>query len=818
MKYITEINKKADAINFTLTGNNITDSNRLLTKITNENTLNPQADNIMEIKELAGNLLLIDVVSSFVQREFSSPDSSKVSETPYEIDTSDILYNLPSFYRWMIDNEYYDNKLEDYYDINGTTDRLSILDMAASIIKWERDLTHDYTSLILLLEKYFIKARTEHYIEGLSEYIETPQILFFTLALYFAMSEKKEYRRKKVEEFYWVLSTLKVSLATPMLANLRKPNASLTSCFIDEMGDSLLGIMNTVTNAAEISKNGGGVGINMDAVRPLGGEIKGIKGVAGGVNSFMGLLDNVESAFAPTEISLEVRGGALQHTRLVDRIATAFNQQGRRKGAITVSLAAWHKDILPFIESQLVSGLEHTKCRNIFTQVGIPDLFFKRYLADNKATWTLLDGDEVQKKLGRLFKRAGLSSIRLHEMWGEEFEKAYAICEANLGTPLGTERDKLNHYTQIECRDLLLAIIKSYYESGKPYINFVDTINKYNPNPHIGKIKSTNLCVESFSATKVGELTHCCNLVSLVLSRITTPEELEKCTRIAINLLDNSIELGNPPLPSARKHNELLRTIGLGTLGLADWLAYNSIRYSDIETDKEVGDENTPFIKKWGKGTALSIINKLYDDIAYYSVSESINLAKEKGSYPAYKGSTWSKGHIMSRPLQWYKENSYQYSRWKELGKELDKHGIRNSHLLAIAPNTSSSLIQMCIPSILPPFKKFYSDKSGNGNRPVVPAYLDTKLWFYETKHQISPFTIIKMCQNIQRWTDTGISMELLFNFATQGIENNKQMAYIRDAIIEAWKGESKAVYYVRFEKKEDSDIGNNTVCESCAS
>jgi ribonucleoside-diphosphate reductase alpha chain len=452
---------------------------------------------------------------------------------------------------------------------------------------------------------------------------------------------------------------------------------------------------------------------------------------------------------------------------------------GRRAGAITVSLDIWHLDVPEFLEMQTENGDQRRKAYDIFPQLVISDEFMRRVIT--KEDWTLIDPYEVKQKL----------NIELAELWGEKFEAAYQEIEANLG-------DTLTLYKRINARDLFKTIMRSQVETGMPYLAFKDTINQANPNQHEGYIPGVNLCCESWSNVTPGKLAHCCNLDSLNLANIKDSELGEIC-EIAVRLLDNTIEITLPPFEAAKDHNDRYRTIGVGAMGLADWLAKRQKTYSD-----------------------LADINTLFENIGYYCTYASMKLAQERGAYPAFAGSEWSKGHLIgAKPLEWFLKHGQNGDRWQQLSEDVKTYGIRNSHITAIAPNTSSSLVQGCTASVLPTYSRFFYDKWAKGSVPIAPPYINQGFWYYQENKTLDQKKVIEVVATIQQWIDTGISMELIFNL-NQGIyfpdqpERSIKAKDIFETLIMAWQKGCKAVYYIRTVQK-DGFKDSVDDCSACA-
>lgn len=661
--------------------------------------------------------------------------------------------NYYKFVKKAVSNGLYDKKIIQDYT------KAEIEEMGKEI-NLDYDYGYDYAAMNLLSRRYLIKQN--------GKLFELPQEMYATVSLLLAAPEKPEERLKYAKKFYHRLASRKISLATPILLNLRKPDGNLSSCFIGAMDDSLTNIDWNEDALAQISKNGGGVGINVSRLRANGSWIKGHKGASGGV---------------------------IPWVKKINDIAIAVNQLGSRAGAITVALDVWHYDMLDFLEIQTEAGDPRQKAFDIFPQFVSNDVFMERAKRKNKQ-WTLFCPFEVKEKLGH----------DLAVLHGEEFRAAYEECEAS---------EELELKQHVKANELFKKMLKVVIEAGLPYVFFKDQTNKVNPNKHAGMIGNANLCVESFSnfkPSKVGEKKiskdlskithtaeageyHVCNLVSQNLAILEELDDIKENTEMSVRILDNTIELTAPPIPEAARHNSIYRIIGVGAMGLADYFAKKNIIYDKkghIEADK------------------------LFEFIGFHAVKTSHELGKERGSYPMFEGSEWSKGIAFGKDIEFFKDRDctgyITNEQWIELLKVLPE-AMRNGGLLAIAPNTSTALMMGATASILPIYKKFFMDKASSGTVPVVPpAFGESTLWSYKESKNIHPKDVIKLVSNIQSWTDQGISMELLINLNRDTPWTAKEL---KDLYFQAWESGCKTVYYVRsISKKENAE----EACESCAS
>lgn len=643
----------------------------------------------------------------------------------------------------LTDLKLYDERLLSYTDEE--------LKELSKYIDPTRDMVYDYAGANMLVSRYLIKYNGRTF--------ELPQEVFMVISMMLALNEEKEERINVVKEFYEALSLRKLSLATPILANLRIPKGNLSSCFITAIDDNIESIFYNIDSIAKISKNGGGVGVNISRIRAKGSMVNGYYNASGGVIPWI---------------------------RIINDTAVAVNQQGRRAGAVTVALDTWHLDIETFLELQTENGDQRGKAYDIYPQVVCSNLFMRR--VKNNENWTLVDPYEVRKIFG----------VELCELYGYEFEELYEKIEKD-------ERIKLKKV--LPAKELFKSIMKTQLESGMPYIFYKDRANEMNHNSHRGMIGNGNLCMESFSNFKptvefketqegnisirtneMGEI-HTCNLISLNLAELNE-QELEKYVALAVRALDNTIDLTVTPLKESNKHNLLYRTIGIGAMGLADYLAREYMIYEE----------------------AIDEINNIFEKIALYSIKASALLAKERGVYEAFKGSKWDRGLFYGKDSEWYRKNSKFKEEWAEAFYLVESYGLRNGELTAIAPNTSTSLLMGSTASVIPTFSRFFIEKNQRGAIPRTVKYLKDRAWFYPEFKNVNPITYVKIMAKIGSWVSQGVSMELLFDL-NKGIKAKD----IYDTLMAAWEEGCKTVYYIRTIQKNTNNIAEKEECESCS-
>lgn len=620
---------------------------------------------------------------------------------------------------------------------------------ASRFIVAERNHLYSYAGLDLLLSRYVI--HTHH---GVA--LESPQEMYLGIALHLAMLEEPSVRMDWVRRFYDMLSLQQVTMATPTLANARKPYHQLSSCFIDTVSDSLEGIYRSLDSFAKVSKWGGGMGLYFGKVRATGAAIRGFEGAAGGV---------------------------IRWIRLVNDTAVAVDQLGVRQGACAVYLDAWHKDLPEFLQLRTNNGDDRMKAHDIFPAVCYPDLFWKLAKEDLDAPWFLMDPHEIEMVMG----------YALEDFWGEEWEKRYRACVAE---PRIDKR-------VIPVKEIVRLILKSVVETGTPFAFYRDTVNRLNPNPQAGMIYCSNLCTEiaqNMSAvesvrteikteagdtvvqvtTRPGDFV-VCNLASLNLGRIdvTSHEELRSVVRTAVRALDNVIDLNEAPLAYARLTNGKYRSIGLGVSGYHHMLAKNAVR--------------------WESEEHLAFVDDVFSRINYAAIEASSDLAAEKGSYGCFAGSDWQTG-------DYFRKRGYESEAWQELAAKVRAQGMRNAYLLAVAPTSSTSILVGTTAGVDPIMKRFFLEEKKGAILPRIAPDLSMKtFWYYKSAHTVDQNWSVRAAGVRQRHIDQAQSVNLY-------ITNDFTFRQVLALYIKAYEEGVKTIYYVRSKSLEVEE------CESCSS
>ncbi len=652
------------------------------------------------------------------------------------------------------------------------------LDDLNDYIDPKRDLQFTYLGIKTLYDRYLLKDKDNNP-------IELPQHLFMAVAMFLAQNEFDS--QSWAKRFYDIISKFEVMVATPTLSNARTPRHQLSSCYIGSTPDNIEGIFDSYKEMALLSKYGGGIGWDWNLVRGMGSYIDGHKHAAGGIIPFL---------------------------KITNDIAIAVDQLGTRKGAIAVYIEPWHIDIKEFLDLKKNSGEERRRAHDLFPALWINDLFMKRVQEDG--IWTLFDPYEAGE---------------LSSLYGEEFEKRYLELE---------KRDDIVK-EQVLAKQLWKEILRSYFETGSPFLAFKDNANRANPNAHAGIIRSSNLCTEIFQNTapnhykikiifedgsielfeeddiveidggikkrakKITALdtiggkgiyivekekfdgeTAVCNLASVNLSKVNTIEDIKRVVPIAIRMLDNVIDLNFYPLKKVKDTNLETRAIGLGVMGEAQMLAEHKI--------------------EWGSDEHFRKIDEIMESISYYAIRASSDLALEKGAYPNFEGSNWSKGIL---PIDLANEEAcklidrgglFGYTHdWQELKEKVKRDGMRNGYLMAIAPTSSISILTGTTQAIEPIFKKMWYEENLSGVIPVTAPNISLDTYpYYVSGYDLDQRLLVRAAAIRQKWIDQGQSLNIFIRL------DKASGRYLNDIYMEAWRLGLKSTYYLRSQSPEE--------------
>ena len=704
----------------------------------------------------------------------------------------DLYHKVTTFTGYNHLREYFERGEKEGRIVLGLKEKYDLDDLN-DYIKPERDLQFTYLGIRTLYDRYLLKDK-----DGVP--IELPQHLFMGVAMFLAQNEFDPQTWAK--KFYDILSKFEVMAATPTLSNARTPRHQLSSCYIGSTPDNIEGIFDGYKEMALLSKFGGGIGWDWTQVRGMGSYIDGHKHAAGGIVPFL---------------------------KIANDVAIAVDQLGTRKGAIAVYIEPWHIDVKDFLDLKKNSGEERRRAHDLFPALWINDLFMQRVANDEM--WTLFDPFEVKELTG---------------LYGEAFEKRYLELEQG-------DEDIVREC--ISAKWLWKEILRSYFETGNPFLTFKDTANRANPNRHTGMIRSTNLCTEIFQNTapnhyktlviyedgtqesfeeeemvtvdngmtkpakKITALdsiggkqiwivekekhdgdTAVCNLASVNLSKVHTKEDMARVVPIAIRMLDNVIDLNFYPLAKVKKTNEKTRAIGLGVMGEAQMLAEKKIA--------------------WGSNEHLMKIDEVMESLSYYAIESSSNLAIEKGRYPNFEGSDWSKGIF---PIDKANEDAcklvnrgglFGYTHnWDALRKKVQTDGMRNGYLMAIAPTSSISILTGTTQAIEPVYKRKWLEENLSGLIPVTAPKISTENWaFYTPAYDLDQNILVKAGAIRQKWIDQGQSLNIFITL------DKASGRYLNEIYMNAWKLGLKSTYYLRSQSPESTnDVEDRSQeCHGC--
>ncbi len=512
-------------------------------------------------------------------------------------------------------------------------------------IDQSRNELFEFFGLRTLYDRYLLKNPETR------DVIETPQ--FFWMRVACGLSESPA----EAIELYRLFSSLEYVPSTPTLFNSGTRHEQLSSCFLlDSPQDSLESIYKKYSDVAMLSKFSGGIGIAYHRVRSQGSLIRGTNGHSNGIVPWLKTLDSSVSA---------------------------VNQGGKRKGAACVYLESWHADIEDFLELRDNTGDEARRTHNLNIANWIPDMFMERVQADE--VWSLFDPKTVP---------------HFPDLYGEEFEKAYAAAEeAGL------------YVRQVKARDLYARMMRTLAQTGNGWMTFKDASNlKSNQTADPDNVVHlSNLCTEIIEVTSDNE-TAVCNLGSVNVSRYVKNgefdfEKLHRNVRLAVRQLDRVIDLNYYAIPSTAESNSRWRNIGLGLMGLQDVFFQLRLPFDSEE--------------------ARRMSAKIQEEIYYAALDASSDLAREKGAHPAFAETRAARGELQ---FDFWGVVPEDPERWNALRAKIKEVGLRNSLMIAIAPTATIASIAGCYECIEPQVSNLFKRETLSGDFVQVNKYLVQEL------------------------------------------------------------------------------------------
>ena len=559
--------------------------------------------------------------------------------------------------------------------------------------------------------------------------IEKPQEAFMAIAMHLAI--KEENKLDWAKQFYDAISTNKLVLASSIMMNARRCNHPLSSSYVDTVPNDINGIYKTLENFSEVSKNGGGMSFYFGKVKAQ-------------------------------------ENGAIRWIKLINDTASLIKQSTNRNSACTIYLDAWHKDIPEFLELKQEENKDQYK--DILLAICYPDLFWKMAKDNINDTWYLMCPEEISKVKG----------YNLEDYYGQEWEDKYFDC---------VKDDRISK-RGIAVKELIRMIIKSVTENGMPFTFNRDTVNKLNPNKHVGMIYCGNLCTEVVqNSSPINHIDQeiindengnkivvekylagnyvANNLGSINLGAINVNDnkELKGIVDIAVRALDNVIDLNENAIPYTYISNKDYRPLGIGTLGYQHCLVKNGIKFESEEH--------------------LKFVDDLYDRINFFAINASASLAKEKGKYRFFDGSDYDTG-------DYFKLRFYNDEKWEKLEAKVKQCGLRNAYLLAISPNSLTSIVAGTTKGVEPIYNRFYTEQRSNSLiRRVAPDLNQRTYWLYKNAHTIDQTWSIKACGVRQRHIDQSQAITLY-------VTNDYTYRQLLSLFILAWESGVKTIHYVR--------------------
>ena len=633
-----------------------------------------------------------------------------------------------------INHQVYDDKLITYYS-DEEWDKLD------SYMKHDRDMLFTYAGLRQVVDKYLVQDRSS------GKIFESPQYMYMLIAAVLFKNYPKEKRLSYVKRYYEAVSTFKINIPTPIMAGIRTPLRQFASCVLVDSDDSLDSIFSSDMAIGRYVAQRAGIGINSGRIRGLGSKI---------------------------------RGGEVQHTGVIpflkkfESTVRCCTQNGVRGGSATVHFPIWHQEIEDIIVLKNNKGTEDNRVRKLDYSIQLSKLFYERFL--NNEDISLFSPHEVPG----LYDAFGTD--KFDELY-EQYERAYSVPK-----------------TKVNAQSLFMGLLKERAETGRIYIMNIDHCNSHSSFfEDEAKISMSNLCQEITLPTKPlqsfddkdGEIALCI-LSAINVGQLTQDlKDLPELCELAVRSLDEVIDYQRYPVEAARLSTENRRSLGIGYIGLAHFLAKNKVKYDDPEAHK--------------------LVHKLTEHFQYNLIKTSVDLAKEKGPC-GYVSQTKYHGGLL--PIDHYKKDVDEIVKpeyecdWESLREEVVKYGVRNSTLSAQMPSESSSVVSNETNGIEPPRDYLSIKKSKKGPlKQIVPGYPHLKNFYTLLWDQPNNDGYIKVVAIMQKFFDQGISGNWSYN--PENYDNNEvPLSVMAKDMLNTYKYGWKTSYYQNtYDSKTDDDI-----------
>jgi ribonucleoside-diphosphate reductase alpha chain len=641
------------------------------------------------------------------------------------------LWDHPHIYEHVkkaIDKKIYDPELLEKYQKKD-------FDRMENWLNHERDYTFTYAGLRQVIDKYLVQDRSS------GEIFETPQFMYMMISASVFMNYPKEKRMTYVKKYYDAISQFKINIPTPVMAGVRTPLKQYASCVLVDTDDTLPSIFSSDMAIGRYVAQRAGIGINAGRIR--------------GINA-------------------RIRGGEVQHTGVIpflkkfEATVKCCTQNGVRGGSATVHFPIWHQEIEDIIVLKNNKGSEDNRVRKLDYSIQLSKLFYERFIQEQDIT--LFSPHEVPE---------------LYEAWGTpEFDELYEKAERKLSV----KKKKVN------AQELFFDILKERAETGRIYIMNIDHCNTHSSFKDL--VRMSNLCQEITLPTDPiqhidgeGEIALCI-LSAINVGTIDKRDELEELCEIAVRGLDEIIDHQQYPVRAAEISTKARRSLGIGYIGLAHYLAKKGYSY-----EQKMG---------WKQ------VDKLTEAFQYYLLKASNQVAKEKGKCEYFDRTKYSDGIL---PIDTYKKEvdevvtrNLTYD-WEWLRKEIKEHGLRHSTLSAQMPSESSSVVSNATNGIEPPRDYLSVKKSKKGPlKQVVPEYKKLKNNYTLLWDMKSNEGYINVVAVMQKYFDQAISGNWSYN-PEHFEENQVPISQMAQDLLTTYRLGWKTSYYQNtYDAKKDID------------
>lgn len=615
-----------------------------------------------------------------------------------------------------------------------------------------RDLNFSYAAVKQLEGKYFVQNRVS------GEIYESAQFLYMLVATCLFAKYPKDSRLDYIKRFYDATSMFKISLPTPIMSGVRTPTRQFSSCVLIECGDSLDSINATSSSIVRYVSQRAGIGINAGRIRALGSEIR-----------------NGEAFHT----------GCIPFYKYFQTAVKCCSQGGVRGGAATVFYPLWHGEAQSLLVLKNNRGVEENRVRHMDYGVQLNKLMYSRLVQGGNIT--LFSPSDVPGLYDAFFEDQ------------QEFERLY----------VKYENDPSIKKESVKAVELFSLLMQERASTGRIYIQNVDHCNTHSPfDSKVAPVRQSNLCLEIALPTKPltnveddqGEIA-LCTLSAFNLGAIKSLDDFEELSDLVVRALDALLDYQDYPLPAARKSTMNRRTLGVGVINFAYYLAKNGKKYSD--------------------GSANGLTHRTFEAMQYYLLKASVNLAKEQGKCPSFNETNYAKGLL---PIDTYKndidlvcDEPLHYD-WDGLREEIVTHGLRNSTLTALMPSETSSQISNATNGIEPP-RGYVSVKASKDGilKQVVPEFTELKD-NYELLWNIgSNDGYLHLVGIMQKFVDQAISANT--NYDPNVYESGKvPMKKLLQDLLTAYKFGVKTLYYhnTRDGAKDEQSGDVQTPDEDC--